>query len=88
MTDAEQVSLTGSTSRFDNCPEAPAKPASLDAVGGAPGGPLLYAFDVRGKALGAPARWDFYGIGGYGGGIIWPWRTRGSRLATQLPPLQ
>jgi hypothetical protein len=50
-------------------------------AGGAPGGPLLYAFDVKGKALGAPARWDFYGIGGYGGGIIWPWRTRGSRLA-------
>jgi len=43
--------------------------------------PLLYAFDVRGKALGAPARWDLFGIGGYGGGIIWPWRTRGSRLA-------
>jgi hypothetical protein len=50
-------------------------------AGGATGGPLLYAFDVKGKALGAPARWDFYGIGGYGGGIIWPWRTRGSRLA-------
>jgi hypothetical protein len=50
-------------------------------AGGAPGGPLLYAFDVRGKALGAPARWDLYGIGGYGAGIIWPWRTRGSRLA-------
>lgn len=43
--------------------------------------PLLYAFDVRGKALGAPARWDLFGIGGYGGGIVWPWRTRGSRLA-------
>jgi hypothetical protein len=50
-------------------------------TGGAPGGPLLYAFNVGGKALGAPARWDFYGVGGYGGGIIWPWRTRGSRLA-------
>jgi hypothetical protein len=50
-------------------------------AGGAPDGPLLYAFDVRGKALGAPARWDLYGIGGYGAGIIWPWRTRGSRLA-------
>jgi len=43
--------------------------------------PLLYAFDVRGKAVGAPARWDLYGLGGYGAGIIWPWRTRGSRLA-------
>ena len=43
--------------------------------------PLTYAFDVSGKALGAPARWDLYGIGGYGGGIVWPWRTRGSRLA-------
>lgn len=50
-------------------------------AGVAPGGPLLYAFDVSGKALGAPARWDVFGIGGYGAGIIWPWRTRGSRLA-------
>jgi hypothetical protein len=50
-----------------------------------PGGerdrPLLFAFDVKGKAVGAPARWDIFGFGGYGGGIIWPWRTRGSRLA-------
>jgi hypothetical protein len=50
-------------------------------TGGVTGGPLVYAFDVKGKALGAPTRWDLYGIGGYGGGIIWPWRTRGSRLA-------
>lgn len=44
--------------------------------------PLLYAFDVRGKEVDAPARWDVYGLGGsFGAGIIWPWRTRGSRLA-------
>jgi hypothetical protein len=50
-------------------------------AGGDRNRPLLYAFDVRGKAVGAPARWDIFGVGGYGGGIIWPWRTRGSRLA-------
>lgn len=44
--------------------------------------PLLYAFSVRGKDVDAPARWDVYGLGGsFGVGIIWPWRTRGSRLA-------
>lgn len=44
--------------------------------------PLLYAFDIRGKAVDAPARWDVHGLGGsFGVGIIWPWRTRGSRLA-------
>lgn len=43
--------------------------------------PLFYAFDVGGKAVGAPARWDVLGFGGYGAGIIWPWRTHGSRLA-------
>jgi hypothetical protein len=41
-------------------------------AGGIRNRPLLYAFDVRGKALGAPARWDIFGVGGYGGGIIWP----------------
>jgi hypothetical protein len=61
--------------------------AGLDAVaprfvaGGDRNRPLVFAFDVRGKALGAPARWDIYGLRGYGAGIIWPWRTRGSRLA-------
>lgn len=45
-------------------------------------GPLVHAFTVPGKELGAPARWDFFGIGGgFGAGIIVPWRTRGSRLA-------
>jgi len=43
--------------------------------------PLLYAFDVSGGIVGAPARWDLYGFGGYPTGIIWPWRTRGTRLA-------
>jgi len=51
-------------------------------AGGARDHPLLYAFDVKGKEVGAPARWDWYGVGGsFGAGIIWPWRTRGSRLA-------
>jgi hypothetical protein len=51
-------------------------------AGGDRNRPLIYAFDVEGKAFGAPARWDLYGIGGgFGAGIIWPWRTRGSRLA-------
>jgi hypothetical protein len=51
-------------------------------AGGTRDRPLLYAFDVKGKAVGAPARWDWYGVGGgFGAGIIWPWRTRGSRLA-------
>lgn len=50
--------------------------------GGDRSGPLVYAFDVSGKALGAPARWDVYSVGGAGGlAIVWPWRTRGSRLA-------
>jgi hypothetical protein len=51
-------------------------------AGGTRDRPLLYAFDVKGKEVGAPARWDWYGVGGgFGAGIIWPWRTRGSRLA-------
>jgi len=33
----------------------------------------------RQRRVGAPARWDWYGVGGsFGAGIIWPWRTRGS----------
>ncbi len=41
---------------------------------------LVWAFEVDGADLGASMRMDIYGIGGYGGGIIWPWFTRGSRL--------
>lgn len=50
-------------------------------AGFVPGAPeLVWAFEVDGADLGASMRMDIYGFGGYGGGIIWPWFTRGSRL--------
>jgi hypothetical protein len=50
-------------------------------AGFVPGAPaLIWAFVVEGGDVGAALRMDIYGFGGYGGGIIWPWFTRGSRL--------
>jgi hypothetical protein len=79
--------VRGSEGRWSEAP-TPWAAAGLEAAtprfvhGAAADHPLLYAFDVRGKAVDAPARWDVYGLGGsFGAGIIWPWRTRGSRLA-------
>ena len=46
-----------------------------------PGGSdLIWSFTVNGEALGAPGRWDWYAIGGYGGGILWPWHQHGKKL--------
>jgi hypothetical protein len=54
------------------------EPSWAAFVSGAP--ELVWAFEVDGADLGASMRMDIYGFGGYGGGIIWPWFTRGSRL--------
>lgn len=45
-----------------------------------PGSPdLVWAFHVNGSALGSPGRIDWFGLGGYGGALIWPWPTHGKR---------
>lgn len=45
-----------------------------------PGAPdLTWAFQANGSAFDAPVRIDFYGFGGFGAGIIWPWFTHDSR---------
>jgi hypothetical protein len=45
-----------------------------------PGAPhLVWMFQVDGKDVGTPWRMDIYGVGGYGGAIIWPWVTHGVR---------
>ena len=41
---------------------------------------LLWAFDVDGKAVGAKGRWEWYGIGGAMGGIIFPWHSASQKL--------
>lgn len=44
------------------------------------GGPdLIWAFNVRGSDIGLSGRWDLYGFGGYGGGLIWPWYSQVSK---------
>jgi hypothetical protein len=45
---------------------------------------LVRAFLVNGKEVGAGGRWDWYGFGGYGGGIIWPWHS-GSKKLVMVP---
>jgi hypothetical protein len=40
---------------------------------------LIWVFQVNGADIDTPLRTDFYFIGGYGGGIILPWFTHGSR---------
>lgn len=53
------------------------RPAEARFVANAPD--LVWTFPIKGSEIGAPGRWEIYGFGGYGGGIIWPWFTRGSR---------
>ena len=53
------------------------KPAVARFVANAPD--LVWSFAIDGREIGASGRWEVYGFGGYGVGIIWPWFTRGSR---------
>lgn len=53
------------------------RPAAARFVANAPD--LIWTFPIKGSEIGAPVRWEIYGFGGAGGGIIWPWFTRGSR---------
>lgn len=41
---------------------------------------LTWAVRVKGKAIGAPGRWDLFGFGGYGAGIIFPWHSDSTKL--------
>lgn len=53
------------------------KPTAARFVANAPD--LVWSFAIDGREIGASGRWEIYGFGGYGAGIIWPWFTRGSR---------
>lgn len=48
---------------------------------------LVWSFEVDGSKVGASGRWEIYGFGGMGAGIIWPWFTRGERavVVADLP---
>jgi hypothetical protein len=53
------------------------------------GGPdLIWAFNVKGGEVGASGRWDLYGFGGYGAGLIWPWYSQVSKrvIVPQISP--
>lgn len=41
---------------------------------------LVWTFLVEGKEVGAQGRWDWYGFGGYGAGIIFPWHAASQKL--------
>jgi hypothetical protein len=43
-------------------------------------GGLVRAFLVDGREVGAGGRWDWFGFGGYGAGIIWPWYSGSKKL--------
>jgi len=57
--------------------EAGIKVESARFVRGAPG--LIWALELKGKDVGAHARWDVWGFGNALGAVIWPWRTHGRR---------
>jgi len=68
---------------WQNSADTPWKKAGIEIrearfVPGAPD--LIWAFTVKGEEVGAPGRLDWYGIGGYGAGIIWPWHKHGEKL--------
>jgi len=41
---------------------------------------LVWTFLVEGREVGAKGRWDWYGFGGYGAGIIFPWYSSSRKL--------
>lgn len=41
---------------------------------------LVWAFLVDGQEVGAKGRWDWYGFGGFGAGIIFPWHASSQKL--------
>jgi len=46
----------------------------------APGGGLTWLFVVDGEAVNAPGRWDWFGFGGPGAAIVFPWHVSSSKL--------
>jgi hypothetical protein len=57
--------------------ETGTKAEDVSFVHGAPG--LIWKFQGSGSELGAKAHWEVWGFGNAMGGLIWPWRTHGTR---------
>jgi hypothetical protein len=57
--------------------ETGTKAEDVSFVHGAPG--LIWKFQGNGSELGAKAHWEVWGFGNAMGGVIWPWRTHGTR---------
>ncbi len=47
---------------------------------------LVWAFLVDGQEVGAKGRWEWYGFGGYGAGIIFPWHSASQKLVMVPEP--
>jgi len=41
---------------------------------------LIWVFTVFGEEIGVPGRWEWFGFGGYGAAIIFPWHLRSEKL--------
>ena len=41
---------------------------------------LTWAVRVKGEEIDAPGRWDLFGFGGYGAGIVFPWHVGSTKL--------
>jgi hypothetical protein len=41
---------------------------------------LVWTFQIDGKEIGARGRWELYGFGGYGAGIVFPWHVSSQKL--------
>ena len=41
---------------------------------------LVWTFQVGGRETGAQGRWDWFGFGGYGAGIVFPWHVSSEKL--------
>ena len=64
-------------SRHTPWDETDTKADDVAFVHGAPG--LIFRFQGKGSELGAKAHWEIWGFGNAMGGVIWPWRTHGTR---------
>jgi hypothetical protein len=64
-------------SRHTPWDETGTKAEDVAFVHGAPG--LIFRFQGKGSELGARAHWELWGFGNALGGIVWPWRTHGTR---------
>lgn len=41
---------------------------------------LTWAVRIKGEEIDAPGRWDLFGFGGYGAGIVFPWHVGSTKL--------